>query len=93
MLPPMAVVHFTQNLRRHVSCPSVSVGGNTVAQALDQVFELHPVLQSYVLDDQGGLRDHVTVFVDGSQVHDRKTLCDALKPDSEVYVMQALSGG
>jgi hypothetical protein len=35
----------------------------------------------------------MVVFVDGEQVADRARLTDAVRPDGEIYVMQALSGG
>jgi hypothetical protein len=35
----------------------------------------------------------VAVFVDGARVGDRRGLRDRVDPSSEVYVMQALSGG
>jgi hypothetical protein len=46
-----------------------------------------------VLDDQGALRRHVAVFVDGRPVKDREGLTDAVGPDEEIHVFQALSGG
>lgn len=45
------------------------------------------------MDDQGALRRHMAVFVDGRQIKDRRGLSDAVGETSEVYVMQALSGG
>jgi molybdopterin synthase sulfur carrier subunit len=33
------------------------------------------------------------VFIDGNQIEDRERLSDPVAPSSEVYVMQALSGG
>jgi sulfur-carrier protein len=89
----MPVVHFTANLRRHVSCPTVTVAGATVNEALAAVFEHNPRLRGYVLDDQGAVRKHMNVFVDGVQVRDRVSLADPVAPDSEIYVIQALSGG
>ena len=38
-------------------------------------------------------RAHVAVFVDGQRVRDRETLEDPVRESSEVYVMQALTGG
>jgi hypothetical protein len=35
----------------------------------------------------------VVVFVDGRRVQDRERLCDPVEESSEVYVMQALTGG
>jgi hypothetical protein len=64
-----------------------------VAEALGEVFAQLPALRSYILDDQGAVRHHVVIFVDGSTLVDRRGLSDPLRPDSEVFVMQALSGG
>ena len=47
----------------------------------------------YILDDQGHLRTHVAVFIDGHRAQDRRGLTDALTAQSKVYVLQALSGG
>lgn len=89
----MATVVFTPNLKRHVECPTEEVAGPTVRAVLDAVFVHNPRLRTYVLDDQGALRHHMVVFIDGNQIEDREHLSDAVRPTSEVYVMQALSGG
>jgi molybdopterin synthase sulfur carrier subunit len=89
----MPRVVFTRNLRRHVDCPEGTWGGATVRGALALVFAANPQVRSYVLDDQGLLRQHMAVFVDGKQVEDRRNLADEVLTDSEIYVMQALSGG
>ncbi len=89
----MAVVTFTQNLRRHLEAPPAEVTAGTVREALDRVFEANPRLRGYVLDDQGRLRKHVIVFVDGEMIADRDRLEDSIESGSEIFVMQALSGG
>jgi hypothetical protein len=89
----MAFVAFTQNLQRHVACPTVEAPGATVHEVLERVFEGNPRLRGYVLDERGVLRKHMAVFVDGAQIVDRTNLSDAVAPRSEIYVMQALSGG
>lgn len=89
----MPLVRFTPSLQRHVPTPDVHVDGQTVRDALSQIFLATPTLKSYLVDEQGALRKHVTVFVDGTPVRDRTTLSDALQPDSDIDVMQALSGG
>jgi len=89
----MATVSFTSHLARHVRCPDQSVPGATVREALEHVFIALPDVREYVLDDQGALRKHVVIFVDGKQIQDRRQLSDALRPDAELHVMQALSGG
>ncbi len=89
----MPRVEFTPNLASQTTAPACQVEGGTVAEALAAVFAEHPKLRGYLLDDQGELRAHVVVFVDGTTVRDRRRLSDAVKPDSEIFVMQALSGG
>lgn len=89
----MPQVVFTENLKRHVSCPAGDVSGATVCEALAQVFDANPRLRRYVLDDQGALRKHMLVFVDGAPARDRVHLSDPVGADSEIFVMQALSGG
>ena len=84
---------FTQNLQRHVPCPPTDEPGQTVREVLDRVFSAHPRLRGYVVDERGALRKHMSVFVDGALIVDRATLGDAVGPQSEIYVMQALSGG
>ena len=71
----------------------MDVAPGTVAEALEAVFRDHPKLRSYVVDEQGRLRQHVAVFVGGELIHDRVRLTDAIAEGQDVFVMQALSGG
>jgi sulfur carrier protein ThiS len=89
----MPEVTFTAVLQRHLEAAPASVSGSTVSEALDAVFRANPRLRGYVLDDQGRLRKHVVVFVDGEAIHDRERLSDPVRPASKLFVMQALSGG
>lgn len=86
-------VVFTANLRRHVDCPETTVAGESVREVLEAVFVDRPRLRGYVLDEQGRLRKHMAIFVDGRPIIDRETLSEAVREPSEIYVMQALSGG
>ena len=89
----MPRVVFTSNLQRHVQCPEREVTGATVAQALAAVFADAPQVREYVLDEQGHVRKHVHIYVDGQRITDRVRLSDACTPRSEICVLQALSGG
>lgn len=84
---------MTKALQRHVDAPPASVPGATVREVLDGYFAAHPAVRSYVLDEQGVLRKHVTVFLDGEQIADRIGMTDPVGEDAEIHVMQALSGG
>ena len=89
----MPVVTFTPNLQRHIEAPSVSVEAGTVGETLEQVFDQYPKLRGYVLDDRGAVRKHMAIFIDGVTILDRDQLTDPVRATSEVYVLQALSGG
>jgi len=88
----MAKVFFTSHLRSVAPDGGVDAVGTTVAAALNDVFARYPTVKGYVLDDQGRVRLHIAVFVDNVHVR-RDILKYPLRGDSEIYVMQALSGG
>ncbi len=86
----MANVAFTPNLRRHLSVDKCTVPGGTVNELMRNLFESEPLLRGYVLDDQGDIRKHVNIFLDNTLITDLESVvCE----DSELFIMQALSGG
>jgi molybdopterin synthase sulfur carrier subunit len=89
----MPNVTFTSALQRFLPAPSRQVDGETVGDALGAVFAAQPALRGYLLDDQGAVRRHVAVYVNGQPLKDRVRLTDAVRANDEIYVFQALSGG
>lgn len=89
----MPTVRFTQNIQRHVPCPTHEVAGTTVRDVLDNYFRMNEKARGYVLDDQGRLRQHMAIFIDGSQIRDRDNLSDPVPADAIVDLVQSLSGG
>jgi sulfur-carrier protein len=89
----MPTVSFTSALQRFLPTPSAQVAGSTVGDALAAVFASRPALRGYVLDDQGALRRHVAVYLNGKPVKDRIKLSDPAAERDQIYVLQALSGG
>jgi sulfur-carrier protein len=89
----MPTVSFTPALRRFLRTPETQVEAATVGAALAAVFAASPALRGYVLDDQGGLRRHVNVYIASAAVRDRTGLSDPVGPDDDIYVFQALTGG
>jgi len=71
----------------------VEVPGTRLDEVLAGVFSRFPNLRGYVLDEHGAVRHHVAVFVDGTAIADKRNPTQALDERSEIYVMQALSGG
>ena len=89
----MPTIAFTPALERFLAAPSVEVEGRTLGESLAAVFASRPALRGYVLDDQGALRQHVAIYINGRSANDRARLTDPVGPRDEIYVLQALSGG
>lgn len=89
----MAELIFTQQLTRFISVPAYHCDANNLSEALRLCFAEHPQLGTYILDEQGHLRQHVAIFVDGQRLSDRRDLNLHLNSNSKVYILQALSGG
>ena len=89
----MAIVTFTQNLRRHINIDRCEVDAETVAGAMEQIFAQRPGARGYLLDDTGAVRRHVAMLLNGKSIVDRKTLSDTLPHNAELFILQALSGG
>lgn len=90
----MPTVAFTGHLRRFF--PTLVPGpieGDTVGAVLTALERQHPGLRRYLCEDTGALRKHVNVFVDGELTTDRNTLSQQVDTASELFIVQALSGG
>ena len=91
--PKMTHLFFAASIQRHIAMPARDVVARSVDEALAVAFADEPRLRGYILDDQGGLRRHLSVFVDGMPLRDRRHLSDPVDQNSRIYVVQALSGG
>ncbi|MEZ5831582.1 MAG: MoaD/ThiS family protein [Dongiaceae bacterium] len=89
----MPTIHVTSHLRQVAPGGPTRVDAATLGTALEAYFATAPKVRSYILDDQGRLRRHVAVFIDGELLIDKKDLGRRVAPSAEIYVMQALSGG
>ena len=90
----MPTVKFTYALKRFFpKLKDTPARGMTLSEVFKEIESNYPGLQSYVLDERGSLRRHVNIFIDGKMINDRSKLSDSFSSNSEIYIMQALSGG
>ncbi len=93
----MPTVRFTSHLLRYFPTLPAREGlvleGGTVAEVLDALEQRFPGIDHYIREETGALRHHVNVFVDGELVSDLDALGDPVGDHTELYVLQALSGG
>jgi sulfur carrier protein ThiS len=59
----------------------------------DFLFDAYPALKLRVINEEGHLRRHVAVFVDGAQVRHERFATTNVMPSGEVHVFPAVSGG
>ena len=93
MSPAVPSVEFAPALTRHVACPRQDVAAGSLAAVLDAAFAAAPALRGYVLDEQGAVRKHVAVFVNGEMIPSRTDLGRNVAAGDRVHVIQALTGG
>lgn len=89
----LARIAFTRHLEAVGPCDLRAYEGETLGAVLDSVSADYPRLKAYLLDDQGRLRKHIAIFIDGVMRPREHALALPLDDASEVYVFQALSGG
>jgi molybdopterin synthase sulfur carrier subunit len=90
----MPTVKFTYALNRFFKgLKDTPANGNTLGEVLREIDSNYPGIRSYIVDEQGSLRRHVNIFIDGKLINDRTKLSDPFSAGSEIYIIQALSGG
>lgn len=90
----MAKVKFTSNLLRFFpSLTSQSFKAESIKELIEALESRYPGLASYLIEEKGNLRAHVNIFIGSELIKDRVGLSDVIRPEDEVYIMQAISGG
>lgn len=83
VLIPDALLSYTQKRRTQAR-------GATLAELLGDLERQYSGIRFRMIDEQGRVRRHIRIFINGAQVDD---LSQALDPADEVVIVQALSGG
>src|SRR5919204_1988240 len=93
------VVHIPASLRQYSGgarqvCLSVEQPW-TLAEVFERLHVDHPGVVERALDEQGSVREHVNVFVDGHSVRagSKLGLHTPVRPGTEVWILPAVSGG
>jgi len=89
----MPTVKFTSNLERFFPYAEVDVDSNNLLELILKLDEIRPRFSTYLLMDNHQLREHVNIFIDGVLHTERENLDMEIAHNSEIYIMQALSGG
>jgi molybdopterin converting factor small subunit len=92
-------VHIPSALRRWtggrdvIEVPLAAGARITAAETIEALAREYPGLRDRVLDEQGELRRHVNIFIDGNNARFAGGLSAEAGADSEMWIHPALSGG
>lgn len=92
----MATVRFTRHLLTFfpdLQVDGEQVPGVTVREVVEALDARFPGMAGYLVDDAYRLRRHVNIFRDGGMLRDRLGLTDPVSDHTELFIVQALSGG
>ncbi|GAB5493484.1 MAG: hypothetical protein Phog2KO_36990 [Phototrophicaceae bacterium] len=90
----MANLKFTPHLKRFFpNLTTLDIEADTIAEVIAIADKQWEGIANYIVDEQGALRKHVNIYVDGDLIYDKETLSDKVSQNSQIFVMQALSGG
>ena len=71
----------------------VKVEGSTVGEVLGNLDGAHPGFRDRLLDDEGGLRRFVNVFLDGEDVRFLEGMQTEVPDGAELQILPAVAGG
>lgn len=71
----------------------VNSSPTTVREALSELWQLHIGLRDRVVNEQGQLRTHVNIFVDGENIRRKQLLETLITGQSEITILPSVSGG
>ena len=77
-------------LLSYTGAREIEARGATLDEVLADLDRRYPGIRFRMIDEQGRLRPHLRLFINGEQVG---SLSIALRPSDEVQIVQALSGG
>jgi molybdopterin converting factor small subunit len=84
-------VHIPSALRSYTAQQSeVEADGATLADALIALDRRYPGFRFRIITEQDQIRPHIRVFVNGEQA---EQLDLSARPDDQIYIVCALSGG
>ena len=90
----VATVRIPGSLRAQVGGAStVEVEGTTVGEIIETLATEHPGIRGRLLDEEGGLRRFVNVFVDDEDIRHRDGIHTPVQPGQRVSILPAVAGG
>ena len=85
----MATVTLRAPLKQRAGTDSIEVQGATVAEIVRALEDQAPAIKGWVADEQGRIRRHVNVYVNGEPSKEE----DSVAPNDRIDIIHAITGG
>lgn len=90
----MPTVRFPALMKFYVDNQSeFEANGSTVVELIDNILARYPALKPHLFDENGELRRHFNIFVNGAHVRDLNGMETNLREDDRVVLMASAAGG
>jgi molybdopterin converting factor small subunit len=87
------ITGFLTDFTNGVSSIELKSSPATVRQALNELWDLHVGLRDRVVTEQGQLRQHVNIFLNGENIRRQELLETAVMETGEITILPSVSGG
>lgn len=87
------ITGFLTDFTNGVSSIELTSSPGTVREALNELWGLHVGLRDRVVTEQGQLRQHVNIFLDGENVRRKELLDTPVSGNGEITILPSVSGG
>ena len=90
----MPTVRFPAAMKYYVDHQAeFFVSAATTGELIDKIIEQYPSVKHHLVDQEGNLRRHFNVFVNGVHIRDLEGMHTSLKDDDKVILMASAAGG
>ena len=87
------ITGFLTDFTDGVSSIELKSSPGTVRLALEELWGLHVGLRDRVVTEQGQLRQHVNIFLNGENIRRKDLLETAVPENGEITILPSVSGG
>lgn len=71
----------------------VALQGTTVKAVLTDLVQRYPSIKTHILDQNGGLRRHVNLFVNDANIKDLNGMETSVEEKDRIILLPSISGG
>jgi len=71
----------------------ISLQGETIEQAMNDLIEQHPAIKPHLFNDGGSLRPFVNLFLDDENIRDLQGLDTPLSDSDRLLLIPSIAGG